>query len=199
MKIRILTVVMLLNFFAIGFGASNLIYMENGVSWSSTNGFVLDKSATSYQGLVGWRFFKKSILDLSAEAGYRANGGAAGIEINDDNGVLMEESNVDFLFDYITADMMIGVSDRIGNFEFNAGVGPRLDFGVNTKSDIMKTRTVMYGLKCNVGVAYCLNRLQIGVRAGYLPNFNGLYYDVIDKKYARSSSLTFGITVGWQL
>jgi hypothetical protein len=110
---------------------------------------------------------------------------------------------------YVSANTTFQLKRNVRRETYYAGVGPRVDFRVNNVSPFagtdgaglpvaIKSKPILYGLKCEVGFDYTIHKLLLGINFSYLPTFN----KQIDPGYEltfRDQTLTLGFVVGYLL
>lgn len=219
---------------------AQVLTIENGIALSRlySNSSELDMSEqwiTPYQLSVGLDYLDHGWFALSSHIGYLRKGGKAALQYTPYSYIpLKKETNFTQKLDYFTFNTTFRVQGHwIERCTFYAGVGPRLDvflsqtvrtntinveypdipsYQEDTHKMFSKPDNIAFGLTCEVGIDYTVDRYRIGIHAAWLPNFtktipqginatwlpkasNGTYknYDLYDNTF------TLGLVLGYVL
>jgi len=161
-----------------------------------------------YQLSVGLNYADKSWFNLSSQIGYIRKGGKDKIALWDEPGGM---SNYTLQYKegagYLSVNTTFQLKKNIRRETYYIGAGPRVDFKLNTLENSIEdedsfhafnSRTVLYGLKCEAGFNYTINKILLGINFSYLPSFNK-QIDTEYELYLRDRTFTLGIVVGYVL
>ncbi|MDR0748279.1 MAG: hypothetical protein LBF62_01750 [Tannerellaceae bacterium] len=163
-----------------------------------------------YQIALGVSYLDRGWFNLSSQAGYIRKGGKEKIPVYDNVGSALTEYLVlKTGADYVSVNTTFQLKRNVRREIYYVGVGPRVDFRVNHFSSFAKTddaglpvtikaKPVLYGLKCELGFDYAIDRLLLGVNFSWLPTFN----KQIDPGYEyafRDQTFTLGFVAGYLL
>ena len=193
------SIVCVLLCFSMPLGAQ-VIKVENGIA--VTTGRLKGTSLGTmypYQMSIGIDYWDHSWFDLSSNVGYIRKGSKDDIEMRHSSEETPYYGDFILYADYITLNTTFRLKRNVRRETYYIGVGPRLDFktkehfttGLDTEGEDFNS--VLYGLKCEAGFNYTINKIQVGVNASYLPSFNKQINEI------RERTFTFGISVGYIL
>lgn len=155
---------------------------------------------------IGVDWLEHEWFYLSSEVGYMATGGTDKIYIANGGGV--QTNTVDWTMrrDNIHINTTFRAKLAYGSFHAYVGVGPKLDIPLNiTMNDNLEsdytttfaTREIMFGIKTEVGAAYDINNLRLGINFAFLPDITR------QKSYlnqtTRNNIFSLGVSVGYIL
>lgn len=187
-------------------GISQILKVENGISISSLNKD-FDHKIRPYQFMMDVEYCDKGWFNISSGIGKLTKGGSRGIPITTEDGYT-SYGNINLYVDYLTLNSTFDVKYVKNKFVLYLGAGPRIDIKLKTRythsidelSPLADGGTVnlIYGINCICGVRYLINRVQLGLNAGYLSSFNEMYTG-LDKKKVSDKTFTVGVSVGYKL
>jgi hypothetical protein len=180
------------------------IKLENGVAFTSLKGnedFSIGVMRP-YQVTLGVSYLDKGWFNLSSQAGYIRKGGKEKILVYDSEYFAPINTYMKMGADYVSVNTTFQLKRNVQNETYYVGAGPRVDFKVNDVftflDDAIKSKPVLYGLKCEVGFDYTIHRLLLGVNFSYLPTFNRQVDTGYDLTF-RNQTFTLGFVVGYLL
>lgn len=167
---------------------SQSIFWENGISISSIS---KETSMKTYTSNLNIDYLHNDWYYLSSGIGYIQKGGD--LYIYDINTYLVSSkiSNK-----YVSINTVFNVMKPINNWDLYVGVGPRIDFKINSKAtskDIDVSNSVLLGLKCAVGFNYHFHKFCGGLTLSYLPSLTNFYKDLSKK----DKTFIIGFTLGY--
>ncbi|MDR1202019.1 MAG: hypothetical protein LBL58_10385 [Tannerellaceae bacterium] len=183
------------------------IKLENGMAFTSLKGNegISVGVMRPYQIALGVSYLDREWFNLSSQVGYIRKGGKDKIPVsNGDQSAPTDHVYMKMGADYVSANTTFQLKRNVRNETYYVGAGPRVDFKVNNVSsfvgidDVLKSKQVLYGLKCEAGFDYTIRKLLLGVNFSYLPTFN----KQVDPGYEitfRDQSFTLGFVVGYLL
>jgi hypothetical protein len=180
------------------------IRLENGIAFTSLkgNGGFSVGVMRPYQAALGMSYLDRGWFNLSSQAGYIRKGGKEKVLIYDDPSAPANHIYMRMGADYVSVNTTFQLKRSVRNETYYVGAGPRVDFKVNDvfsfTDDALKSKPVLYGLKCEAGFDYTIHKLLLGLNFSYLPAFN----KQIDPGYEltlRDRTFTLGFVVGYLL
>ncbi len=192
------------------------IHLQSGVAVSSLNwelingGIFYDDAIISPSVFVGIDYLKKKYYNLSSNIGYIRKGGSDVLQMTDalgnELGMLEDKITLDYVSLNTTFDVLIpAVKDKLFPF---FSVGPRIDFLVanserlDSYKKLDELHKTSYGLIIGTGIRYAFSRIELGIRADYLANFNKIvYYEDEGTFYSslKDKTALVSFTVGYRL
>jgi len=194
------------------FGAvkGQVLKIENGVAITSLNiaGQGHEGTFFPYQMSIGLDYMDRGWYGLSSSIGYLRKGSKDDVMISLPEVGYAFNGTVKETFSYITANTTFRIKGTTrDNFTLYAGLGPRLDLkisdgvkwpkidGLDPGSTDLDGRSLIIGLKTEVGVNYNFNRYQVGLNFSYLPSFN----KPMPGGVVKERTFTAGIVLGYVL
>ena len=179
---------------------SQTVKIFNGVVLSqlrtTTVEGVYDSYVCDYSCSLGIDYWKHKYFNLSSQIGYVTRGGLSDTEVWADSGIVSD--NIVIKLRYVDFNTLFVGRIPINQFCIYAGVGPSVSFLLkrtsnlsgkypednisNTPYNIQKgnIHNVGFGIRSELGLAYCLNRLEFGVSFSNL--YDLVYLDASDYK-----------------
>ena len=175
--------------------SAQVIKVENGIASTTCR---IDGASLGtmhpYQMAIGIDYWDHSWFDLSSNIGYIAKGSKdKNLPVYKD-GEFTPFTTFYHYADYLTLNTTFRVKKNIRNETYYIGTGPRID--IKLKDHLLldnSFNTVLYGLKCEAGFIYTVNKIQLGLNAAYLPTFNKQIEEV------RERTFSFGLSIGYIL
>ena len=180
---------------------AQVIKMENGVTLASMTRSKYDfftHTATGYTGRLGIDWLEHRWFYLSSEVGYMATGGMDHIDIMAEHGI--EENAIDWHYRRDNLHFNTTFRFKLAYHDFHAylGVGPKVDIPLGSSlNEELFDKSVMFGIKTEVGCAYDFSHLRLGINLAYLPDLTKQAVPVLQQ--ARNNIFSIGISVGYIL
>lgn len=205
-KSRILWIILLLC--NIGLTKAQVLKLENGFAISSTKIPHTDynKNIYPYQVSIGLDYMDRGWYDLSSSVGYLRKGSKDIIHVPSVIGI--DAYPFTYNFDYITLNTTFRIKKTThDHFTFYAGAGPRADIRLDSRlkgpgaqfffpsDQDFEGRSLIIGLKTEVGIYYQFSRYQLGVNFSYLPSFNR----PLGQGGMKERTFTGGVVLGYVL
>ncbi len=180
---------------------AQVIKMENGVTLASMTRSEYDfftHAATGYTGRLGIDWLEHRWFYLSSEVGYMATGGMDHIDIMAEHGI--EENAIDWHYRRDNLHFNTTFRFKLAYYDFHAylGVGPKVDIPLGSSlNEELFDKSVMFGIKTEVGCAYDFSHLRLGINLAYLPDLTKQTVPVLQQ--TRNNIFSIGISVGYIL
>ena len=180
---------------------AQVIKMENGVTLASMTRSEYDfftHTATGYTGRLGIDWLEHRWFYLSSEVGYMATGGMDHIDIMAEHGI--EENVIDWHYRRDNLHFNTTFRFKLAYHDFHAylGVGPKVDIPLGSSlNEELFDKSVMFGIKTEIGCAYDFSHLRLGINLAYLPDLTKQAVPVLQQ--ARNNIFSIGISVGYIL
>lgn len=180
---------------------AQVIKMENGVTLASMTRNEYDfftHTATGYTGRLGIDWLEHRWFYLSSEVGYMATGGMDHIDIMAEHGI--EENVIDWHYRRDNLHFNTTFRFKLAYHDFHAylGVGPKVDIPLGSSlNEELFDKSVMFGIKTEIGCAYDFSHLRLGINLAYLPDLTKQAVPVLQQ--ARNNIFSIGISVGYIL
>ncbi len=200
-------------FFSLTFAANaQIIWVENGLSIAKVSKMFDDKNVFPYQMSAGVEYWDHGTYSLSSQVGFLKKGGKAILADWNDGDFWGGNIPLRLHSRYITLNTTFDLKTRpVGGFYWYFGLGPRIDVKINNSlywdgaspyqadASVAEMHTVLWGLKCAIGVRKEIGKLQVGLQAAYLPTFNKMFKTVADFSGGRDRTFTLGLSFGYLL
>lgn len=180
---------------------AQVIKIENGVSLASMtrneNNF-FTRVAAGYTGRVGIDWLEHRWFYLSSEVGYMATGGMDLVDVFTDSGLLEDKMKWHLRRDNLHINTTIRFRLAYSDFHAYVGVGPKVDIpsGCTLEGNLFD-KSVMLGIKAEVGCAYDFSCIRLGLNVAYLPDLTRQAIPVLQQ--ARNNIFSVGVSVGYIL
>lgn len=165
----------------VSFGATSSILEIKQENINSGNVSDLYDRLIGKQAFVWTDFFQHKRFRLNCNLGYLEKGGSQDFVFTDSQGTVIREfKDAKLAFDYLSINIGLKSIFKFRNFEFQAIVGPRLDYLLNVVDDLNTTNpyadlasSTNFGVFYDVGFVYNINDIWgIDFRARSNQNFN---------------------------
>lgn len=180
---------------------AQVIKIENGMTLSSMTRNEYDfftHAAAGYTGRVGVEWLEHRWFYLSSEVGYMATGGMDHIGIATEHGI--DENAIDWHYRRDNLHFNTTFRFKLAYYDFHAyvGIGPKVDIPLGSSlNEELFDKSVMFGIKTEIGCAYDFSHLRLGINLAYLPDLTKQAVPVLQQ--ARNNIFSVGISVGYIL
>ncbi len=185
---------------------AQVLKIENGLSFSSmqddTPMHQFVHNATGYTGRIGVDWLQHKWFYLSSEVGYMATGGVDHVFMSDGAGIDTGILKWHLRRDNVHINTTFRAQWVRNNFHAYVGIGPKVDIPVNissdgdTQSNLFK-KDIMLGVKAEIGAAYDINSLRLGLNVAYLPDITRQVSYL--NTTTRNNIFSVGISIGYIL
>ncbi len=180
---------------------AQVIKIENGMTLSSMTRNEYDfftHTATGYTARVGIDWLEHRWFYLSSEGGYMATGGMDHICIMTEHGIA--ENVIDWHYRRDNLHFNTTFRFKLAYYDFHAyvGIGPKVDIPLGSSlNEELFDKSVMFGIKTEIGCAYDFSHLRLGINLAYLPDLTKQAIPVLQQ--ARNNIFSIGVSVGYIL
>ncbi|MCD8194011.1 MAG: hypothetical protein LUD74_05600 [Tannerellaceae bacterium] len=210
MNVRMYYLVMILLVCSPVFTNAQIITIENGFSFAKAPN-LFEKFTHPYQMSAGIEYMDKGWYNLTSNIGFLKKGGEDKLSYGE---IFDAESykwwlTARYLTLNTTFDMKAYTYD---DFILYFAVGPRVDILLKAtdylklpeapriqSSSISGLNSVMWGLKCGIGVKKQVGNLQLGLNAAWLPSFNRMYSTKVEGIHMKDRTFSVGVSMGYIL